>query len=202
MSEALTELDVLLLDKWQDTLAIWDAINELEGRLSDRFEGSVDRLRPWLAERGYEVVEINPKWSSVYVAKDSWFRKREEELVSIGVGAVLPYGFCRVDDEHPYVWVAIGHMDEDEQEAFNAQLTERLRRRPGGWINDKCYDDYPAGRHITSHGDSERIALAKSEEAMESFMKSALESVMALEGDIEAVLSSVGVKAERSRRAR
>ena len=202
MSEALTELDVLLLDKWQDTLAIWDAINELEDRLSDRFESSVDRLKPWLAERDYEVVEVDRKGASVYVAKRSWFRKREEELVSVGVGAVLPYGFRRVDDEHPYVWVAIGHMDEDEQEAFNAQFTERLRRRPGGWLNDNCYEDYPAGRHITSLGDSERITLAKSEEAMESFMKDALESVMALEGDIEAALSSVGVKAERARRAR
>jgi hypothetical protein len=201
MSEVLTSLDFLLLDKWQDTLAIWDAINELEDRLSDRFESSVDRLRPWLGERGYEVVEVDRKWASFYVAKRSWFRNREEELVSIGVGALLPYGFRRVDDEHPYVWVAIGHMEEDEQEAFNAQLTERLQRQPGGWINDRCYEDYPAGRFLMSHGDAERIALAKSEEAMESFMKTALESVMALEGDIEAALSSVGVKAG-SRRAR
>ena len=53
MPENLTDVDNLLLERWTDTIGIWDAIKELEDRLADRLEAVAERLRPWLEKLGF-----------------------------------------------------------------------------------------------------------------------------------------------------
>jgi hypothetical protein len=190
MSEALTDVDVLLLDRWADATALRDAIKELEDRLGDRFEATGDRLRAWVRSRGFEVIAIDKRTAWIAVAKPAWMTKANDELVSVSVGAVLPYGYRRVQDEHPYVWVGVGHLNEDEQQAFNNALAGRLKGLPDAWLNDECTEDFPAGLMLSSVADPERVKLAQSEEDLEAFIKTALEKAMSIEVHIDAALAA------------
>lgn len=188
MIEPLTDVDRLLLARWADANAMWEAILELEERLGNRLEAIADRLRPWLESRGYMLLDVQRRYANVNVGKRGWMKKREEPLIYISVAALYPFGYCRVDEEHPYVWLLAHGLSDDEQVAFQTYLTDRLKSHSEGWINEHCGQDSPAGRYVTSHGDSERIALAQSDEALEAFIRNELEPMLALGGEIDAAL--------------
>ncbi len=198
MAEPLTDLDVVLLERWADATGLREALKELEERLGDNLEALAERLHPWLEERGYVLTGVDRKVASISVGKGAWMKKRDEPLIDVVVAAVYPFGYRRVLKEHPYVWLWAGGLKEDEQIAFQSELSIRLKRQPGGWINDECDAGHPVGRYITTHRDIERARLAQSADEMEEFIRSALESMFALAPQIDAALAvAVGHKGVR-----
>lgn len=191
MSEQLTEIDILLLERWPDTVGIRDAIKELEGRLAGRLEATAQRLRPWLTERGYMMLDVDTKRAVLNVGKVPWMKTDEEALIYISVGALFPFGFRRNQEEHPYVWLMADGLPEDEQKAFFADVSNRVENRPGGWVNQECDPEWPVGRYIRSHRDPERAQLAQSDESLELFIKTELQPILALTGDFEAALEAI-----------
>lgn len=188
MAEPLTNLDLLLLDRWADTTGIRDAIKELEERLGARLKAAGERLRPWLEGQGFTLLDVETKYAGVKIGKSQWMENKEDPLIHIYMGGLLPFGYRRVDDEHPYVWLIADSLSEKEQEVFQADLSARLKDRPGEWLNEHCDLDWPVGRYVESYGDLERARLVQSEDAFESFMKAELEPLLAMGGDIDAAL--------------
>ena len=98
-----------------------------------------------------------------------------------------PNGFRKVEEENPFVWVCSYGLDRDER-VVREQLTERLKGKTGGWLNEDSGRDAPAGRYIRTHGDRERLELAHSPEAIAAFAKEILPPILALGDDIEEAL--------------
>jgi hypothetical protein len=189
MAEMFTEIDQVLLNRWSDAVSFREALEELEGRLAARFEAAAESVRPWVDEQGYGFFEIETKYARINVARDGWVnKKRQQPWVWFMIDALLPYGFRRVDEEHPYVWIDTRNLDRDERSTFQEHLTNRLRGRDGGWVNEDCSRDHPAGRYIMSHGDRERLALAQSSDAMAAFIRENFTPILALGDDVEAAL--------------
>jgi hypothetical protein len=191
MAETLTELDELLLGRWHDAVGIRDALKELEERLQNRLEAVAERLRPWLDERGYVLFDVGTRNADLEVVKPTWLKTKNEPLIWISVFALFPYGFRKVEEEHPFIWLYSKGLPKNEVEPFRAELAHRLKNRPERWINDECDLYCPAGMYITSHGDKERIDLARSEETLEDFVKTNLLPMLALGDDIDAALEAV-----------
>jgi hypothetical protein len=191
MSEQLTEVDALLLGRWTDVVGIREAVKDLEGRLGDRLEATAERLRAWLTGRGYVLLEVEARFASVNVGKEKWMRNPEEPLICIAVGGLFPFGYRRVEEEHPYVWLYSDGLTEEEQRMFQGEVSRRLENRPGGWLNEECRQDTPAGRYVTSHDDRERARLAQSDESLESFIRTELEPMLLLGDDFDAALETV-----------
>src|SRR5688572_7024139 len=190
MTESLTDVDTLLLDRWGDTVGLRDAIKELEDRLADRLEAVAERLRPWLMNQGYVLLDVEKRYATVNVGKASWMKDPEEALIYISIASLFPFGYRRVDEEHPSVWLLSDGLPKPEQEIFQAEVLKRLKNRPEEWINEDCDQDGPAGRYIRSHGDVERACLAQSQEALEKFIKAELEPMLLLGGDFDAALEA------------
>ena len=190
MTEPLTDLDRLLLSRWVDTVGIWDAIKELEDRLSDRLEGVVEELRPWLKTLGYDIFDVDRKYAGFYVTKPGWLNKKGDALIFISVGALYPVGFRKVAEEHPYFQVRCD-LPRADQDRFLVDLSTRLKKLPGGWINEDCDRRSPAGRSVRSHGDAERLNLAQDDSAMAAFIRSELEPLLALGAEIDGALAAV-----------
>lgn len=189
--EQLTDVDTLLLERWADTVGIRDAIKELEDRLGDRLEAVAERVRPWLESRGYMLLSVDRKSAGLDIGKDAWMKNREESFIWLTVDALFPFGYRKVSEEHPYVWLSSSGLAEDEQTLFLAEVSQRLRDRPGGWLNEDCHLEAPAGRYIESHRDSERARLAQSEDALESFIKTELDPLLALGAEFDSALQAV-----------
>ena len=171
-------------------MGIRDAIKELEARLADRLEATADRLPAWLKERGYVLLDVETKSATVNVGKNTWMKNKEDAFVYVSVGGLFPFGYRKVGEEHPFVWLMSDGLSEDEQEVFQAEVSNRLEKLPGGWLNKACARDWPAGRYITSHGDPERVKLAQSDESLESFMKAELEPILALGDEFDAAFAA------------
>lgn len=186
----LTELDDLLLERWHDAIGIRDALKELEERLQNRLETVAERLRPWLDEKGYVLFDVGTKNADLDIVKPTWLKSKSEALIWISVFALFPYGYRKVEEEHPFIWIYSKGLPKNEWEPFRAELTHRLKNRPERWINDECDAYCPAGMYITSHGDKERIDLVRSEEALEDFIKTNLSPMLALGEDIDAALET------------
>lgn len=180
MPDTLTELDRLLLERWPDAMGLWQAIKDLEDRLGDSLKRVADRLTPWLTDQGFNVVGVSTKDAGVEFAHSHWLNKSEEPLIAASIAELFPFGYRRVKDEHPYLWLYAETLPEDQRELFHSETTRKLKNHADGWINENCDADWPVGRYFTTHGDKERIALASSEEALEQFMKARLQEFAAI----------------------
>src|SRR4051812_29076006 len=189
MTDNVGQVDAVLFKRWTDAVALREAMTELEGRMSERLEKAAESLQPWLEGQGYSFVEVEAKYARVNVARASWMnKKRQQPWVWFALDALFPYGFRKVQEEHPLVWVMTYNLEKDDRRVFQEHLTNRLRGKGGDWINEDCGRDYPAGHYISTHGDRERLALAQAPEAIASFAQGALAPILILGDDVEAAL--------------
>jgi hypothetical protein len=189
MTDNVGQVDAVLFKRWTDAVALREAMTELEERLSERLERAAEFLQPWLEEQGYSFIEVEAKYARVNVARASWLnKKRQQPWVWFALDALFPYGFRKVQEEHPLVWVWTYNLEKDDRRVFQEHLTNRLRGKGGDWINEDCGRDYPAGHYISTHGDRERLALAQMPEALGTFAREALASIFVLGDDVEAAL--------------
>ncbi len=152
MTDNVGQVDAVLFRRWTDAVALREAMTELEGRMSQRLEKAAESLQPWLEEQGYAFVEVEAKYARVNVARASWMnKKRQQPWVWFALDALFPYGFRKVQEEHPLVWVVTSNLEKDDRRVFQEHLTNRLRGKGGDWINEDCGRDYPAGHYISKH---------------------------------------------------
>lgn len=184
-------IDDFLFEEWPEATALRDALVGLEERLAGRLKVVAERIAPWCAEHSFSYVECDPKFAAINLAKVGWMSNDVTPRVYCSVAGLFPAGYRRVADPHPSVWVYTYGMPRQEQVTFRDALTARLEGRPGGWINDDCTRRGPAGQYAKSHGDTERIALARSTEALEEFVRSQLAVVLAVSGDVDEALTTI-----------
>lgn len=188
MTDTLTEVDGVLLNRWTDAVSFREAMADLEGRLASRLDAAAESLRPWFDEQGYGFLEVETKYARINVARSGWLNKKKQPYVWFTLDAVFPYGYRKVQEEHPFVWVDARNLERDDRSTFQEHLTNRLRGKEGDWLNEDCSRDHPAGRYIVTHGDRERVALAQSSEGLASFLRESLTPILALGNDVEAAL--------------
>lgn len=188
MIDTLTEVDRVLLNRWTDAVSFREAMADLEERLGSHLDAAAESLRPWFGERGYGFLEVETKHARLNVARSSWLNKKKQPYVWFMLDAVFPYGYRKVQEEHPFVWVDARNLERDDRSTFQEHLTNRLRGKEGDWLNEGCSRDYPAGRYIVTHGDRERVALAQASEGLASFVREAFTPILALGDDVEAAL--------------
>ena len=139
MTDNVGQVDAVLFKRWTDAVALRDAMAELEGRMSERLEKAAESLQPWLEEQGYSFVEVEAKYARVNVARANWMNKKKQQpCVWIALDALFPYGFRKVQEEHPLVWVRTYNLEKDDRRVFQEHLTNRLRGKGGDWINEDC----------------------------------------------------------------
>jgi hypothetical protein len=200
MADTLTELDRLLLERWPDTVGLWQAIKDLEERLGDSLKRVADRLTPWLSDQGFSLLDVSTKDASIEFAQLEWLNKKEEPLITASIAEMFPFGYRRVKDEHPYIWLYAEALPEDQREVFHADSTQKLKTHTDGWINENCDVDWPVGRYCSQYADKDRIALASSEEALEEFVRGRLQEFMTICPTIsESLKAALAIKPARGR---
>jgi hypothetical protein len=189
MSVTPEQVDTVFLERWADAVAFREALGEFEARLDAGLEAAVDLVRPWLEQLGYGFVEVQTKYARINVARQTWVeRKSKQPCVWFTLDAVFPYGYRKVNEDFPLVWVVTKNLEKEARATFQTQLASQVKGREGDWINEWCDRDYPLGHYIESKDDLERLTLALAPEALASFVRDSFTPILAFGDDVDAAL--------------
>lgn len=195
MATEYTDLDRLMLDRWQDVMALFEAHEELQDRAEEVIDDVGNRLGRRLDERGYEVIS-DSKSASFLIGKADWHHKRKDDwIVYFEVGAFAPLGFRKVTDDHPYAWLhtdnlAFLRMKEPERIDFARALRLELGETAKAWADDEVDDaDLPLGRYFTNVTDADRVLLIADPDKLLEFATMACEELFTLTAPIDRVIA-------------
>ena len=111
MATEYTDVDKLILGRWQDVMALFDAHEELQDRVEEVVEEVGERLGRWLDGRGYSI-RTDSKTPVYIIGKDDWYHKRKDDwLVFFEIGGFAPFGFRKVKEDNPYAWLQTFNLE-------------------------------------------------------------------------------------------
>lgn len=183
---AYTDVDRLILERWNDTMGLFEAYEELEDRIGETIQEVGERVGAWLGERGYQS-DTDAKEPAFSAWKDEWrHRRRDEPLVYISVGAFAPSGYRKVKDEHPFLWVYVQNLHllkikDSERDKFAKELRLRLGDAARDWAHEDANDpDQPLGKYLTDISDQDRVRLVAEPDRLFEFATSGFEQLFSV----------------------
>jgi hypothetical protein len=195
MATEYTDVDRLVLDRWQDVMGLIEAHEELQDRVEVAIDGVGDRLERWLEERNYEI-NCDSKSPSFLLGKTAWNNKRKDDwIVYFEVGGFAPFGFRKVREDHPYAWLhtdnlALLRMKEPERVEFAKALRQELGDGAKAWADKNVDDaDSPLGRYFTDIKEADRVELIADSDRLFEFATKACEELFTLSEPIDRVLA-------------
>ena len=194
MSSIYSDLDRLVLERWMDVRNLAEAQRDVQDRIEQVVEIAGERIGRWLREQGYESecaagdVEISA-W------RPAWAERRRGPMVSLVLGGFCPAGFRKSVEEHPYLWVYTGGLEdyrvrEAGRIAFAADLRRELGAEAGHWEDHDCVEaTTPLGRFLVNLGVREQCEIISSPEALVAFATEHYPKLLALSDAIDACIS-------------
>lgn len=184
------KVESVLMNRWQDAVAFREAMGDFEVHVDASLKEATESLRPWLREQGFEFLEVEPKYACLNIARSGWINsKTKQPWVWFVLDAVLPYGYRKVQEDRPGIWLDTRNLGREDRSAFQGHLLARLGGREAEWVTEDCNRDYPVGRHLAeARSDAERLALALEPEAFCLFMKQTISPILTLGDDVEMAL--------------
>jgi len=195
MATEYTDVDRLILGRWDDVMGLFDAHGELQDHVEEMIDEVGERLERWLEGRGYGVTSEG-KAPAYYIAKDDWFVKRKDDYtVYFEIGGFAPRGYRKVKDDHPYAWLHTANLEflrmrETERIEFAKALRQELGELAKNWAHEDVDDaDSPLGRAFVDIKDADRVDLISDPDKLFEFATKACEELFALADPIDRVLA-------------
>ena len=175
MSFAYSEMDQLILQRWNDVMGLIEAHREVQDRIEEMIDAVGERVARWARPLGFETT-VQRRDAEFLAWRPGWSDRRKGEKVVLVLGGFCPDGFRKVDERHPFQWVYIGNLanfrcKEPERAIFSQALRAALGDHARSWeaqgVNEA---DYPLGRYLTSIRDADRAQLISRPDALFSFV--------------------------------
>lgn len=195
MSSQYTDVDQLILERWNEVLDLQEAFKELGGRIQDNIEGVLARSARWLDEQGYRC-EWDAKTPEISAWKQGWEAKRGLPAVRLTVGEFAPAGYGRIRGEHPYLWLYTHNLDamklkEPERVQFGRDLRASLGPALSSWDDDEASDsESPLGRYLTTLTDARRVEMVAKPQQLLEFIQTGFTQLFELSGAVDAQLAA------------
>jgi hypothetical protein len=190
-----TDVDLLILQRWDDTRGLLEAYEELQDRMHEVIQEVGERLVQWAESRGY-TLDVDARTPQYYAYKTAWMNRRKDDaLVYYNVVDFAPVGYRKVKEAHPSIWVHTDNLQMLKlKEAERIQFARALRNRLGdtakSWQHDDANDtEYPLGKALTHVSDADRVQLVADPERLYGFTVAAFEEAFALSDAIDETLA-------------
>ena len=195
MAAEYTDVDRLILGRWQDVMALFDAHEELQDRVEEVVDEVGERLGRWLEERGCSV-NSDSRVPSYFIGKDDWYHKRKDDwLVYFEIGAFAPFGFRKVKDDCPYAWLHTSNLEflkmrEPERVEFAKALRQEVGEVAKTWAHKDVDDaEQPLGRYLSDVKEADRVELIADPDKLFRFATTTCEELFKLSEPIDRVLA-------------
>ena len=195
MATTYTDVDRLIFDRWEDTLGLVEAYEELQDRVRDVIEEVGERLAAWGADHAH-TIDSDAKAPEFSAYKASWLNKRGDTgLVYYSLADFAPLGYRRVKDDHPSLWVYTENLEmlrkkEPEREQFARELRARLGETATRWTHEDSDEaNSPLGRYLADVSDKDRLRLIVEPDRLYEFATKAFTEAFTLSEAIDETLA-------------
>jgi hypothetical protein len=196
MPTTYTDVDRLIFQRWDDTLGLLEAYEELQDRIHEVITDVGQRLSEWGVPQGY-IIDTDAKIPSFYAYRNTWLnRRRDDALVYFSLEHFAPLGYRRAKENHPAIWVYTENlqmlrMKEPDRVQFAKDLRTSLGDLAAQWKHEDSHEsEYPLGTALTDISDSDRVRLVSDPEALVEFATSTFKKAFVLSDGIEKTLSA------------
>jgi hypothetical protein len=196
MANRYTDVDLMILKRWDEVNALREAFDELIDRMEDIVETTMLKVSAALSEKGLSV-EVNTKRPSIWAWKKDWATRRAEPGIYLEVFDFAPADYGREVEEHPSMWLMtdefsrlkIRESSEDFGRAVRAGLSPELLRK---WSHDKANPSaWPLGRDCLDVSEADRVRLVAEPEALGKFVIERVDEMMELVPAIDQALQKM-----------
>jgi len=194
MATNYTDVDRLILERWQDVLGLRAAFDDLQDRIRDTIADVGGRLARWGKEFGYEIETV-AKESRIHAWKASWANRRGEPALYFTLEGFAPVGYRKVDADSPSIWLITRDLDtikmkEAERAEFVRQLKAALGDRAREWENDDTDPtDEPLGKYFSEVTLQDRVSMVAEPDKLYDFASRAFQSAFTLSDAIDQTLA-------------
>jgi hypothetical protein len=184
MSAMYSEVDRLVLERWDDVRALIEAQRRVQDRIEQVIGIVKERLARWAEPQGY-LVDARARDSEIHAWPTAWDDKRKGPRAQLVIGGFCPNGFRKLDVPGPYLWLHTGTLENFKvKEPQRKSLAQALRAALGpdapNWDAHGVDDDGPLGRYLTGLDNSARAELVSSPDALFEFCTAHFPTLFAL----------------------
>ena len=193
MASRYTDVDLMILKRWNEVNALREAFDDLVDRMQDIVEASLQKVSTTASERGFSS-DFNPKRPSIWFWKSDWATKRNEPGVYVEVFDFVPSDYGRDVEKHPSMWLMTDAFaklkmregSEDFGRAVRAALSPDLLTK---WSHqDADLSESPLGRECTDLPEADRVRLVTDPDALGKFMVERIDEFVELVPAIDQAL--------------
>jgi hypothetical protein len=172
VSTIYSDLDKLVLERWEDVRNLAQAQRDVQGRIEEVIGVAGDRVSRWLRDRGYDS-ECEPADAQFLAWRPAWADRRRGAKVSLALGGFCPLGYYKSEEPHPFLWVYTDGLENYKvKEAGRVAFVADLRRALGPEIASQWEDqevddaDAPLGQYLRQYGVREQCGLVSNPDAL------------------------------------
>ena len=173
MANRYTDVDLMLLKRWDEVKGLREAFDELLDRMQDMIERALGKVENAAAEREF-LCEFDSKQPAVYFWKKEWATRSKEACIYFHLSDFAPIEFGKVEKDHPTMWLIVEDLrrlkiresHEDFAKVLKAGLAPELLVR---WNHEDADSDSPLGKECSDVSDEDRVHLVTDSEALTKY---------------------------------
>ena len=196
MANRYTDVDLMLLERWDEVKGLREAFSELLDRMRDAVEHALGKVKSAALERGFSC-EFDSKQPIVYFWKKEWATRSNEACIYFELSDFAPIEYGKVEGDHPAMWLIVEDLrrlkiresHEDFAKVLKAELapTDLLDK----WKHDDADSDSPLGKECSDVSDEHRVHLVTEPEAFIKYVIERLDEFAELVPAIDQALQKM-----------
>ena len=196
MPNRYTDVDRMILKRWDEVIALRDAFDELLDRMEDVVDATLQRVSTTLAERDL-ACEFDVRRAVLWFWKREWSSRKSNAGMWFEVSDCVPLQYTKGVGNHPIMWFKteefskfkVRESSEDFARALRSALTPNLLKQWGH--HEANLADAPLGRECTEIPEAERVRLMTEPDALHTFLVARVDECLELVPAIDATLKKM-----------
>lgn len=195
MASIYTDVDRLILERWDEVSDLVAARDELQDRIGETIEAAGQKLERALEPRGY-LVETQAKDCEFHVYRSTWNDRRRGPTAYFALGAFCPRGYRKNTEPFPYLFLvtetlASFRVKDDELRELAVAIRRALGAAADSWDHEDCHDGSPIGRALTTFDGRQRAEIISSPVKLCEFAVAELEPAFEIADIVERCVEKV-----------
>jgi|HubBroStandDraft_4_1064222.scaffolds.fasta_scaffold73703_2 hypothetical protein len=197
MANHYEDVDLMLLKRWKEVMALRRAFDDLMDRMREMIETTLGKITNAVAERGMSC-DYDAKFPSIWFWKKEWgTRNSKEPCIYFHLLDFAPAEYGKVEGNNPVMWLMSDDFSRlkfrENSEEFGrlvlASLSPELLKK---WSHEKAdLSDSPLGKDCSEVSESDRVALVSGSDALSKFVIERLDEFMELTPAVDQTLQKM-----------
>jgi len=193
MANRYTDVDLMILRRWDEVVSLRSAFDELLGRMEEIVEVSLQKVCIVVSGRKLSA-EFDAKQPSIWFWKQEWQTRKKEPAMYFELLDFAPAEYGRLTYDHPSMWFMLDSFSKLKTRESSEDFGRIVRASmPHGLLKKWDHDDVdlsesPLGRECIEISESDRVHFVADPDALIKFVIERLDEFMELVPTIDQVL--------------